>query len=74
MRVNYHIWSGVYRCTPAHHAEGRDVNRWGFPTVVVDMALNDWALPFSIHAGGPLLGKPGFTFRIGPVSIGWSKL
>lgn len=45
-----------------------------FPTVVIDADLTSWALPFAIHAGGPLLGKPGFHFRIGPINIGWSKL
>lgn len=44
------------------------------PTLVVDMNLADWALPLSLHIGGPLLGKPGLTVRVGPVNIGWSKL
>lgn len=60
MRTNWHLWSGVYRR--------------GFPTVVIDVKLDSWALPFAIHAGGPLLGKPGFHFRVGPVNIGWSRL
>lgn len=64
MRTNFHIWSGVNR-----HYRGSY-----FPTVVIDMELTSWALPFAIHGGGPLLGKPGFHFRIGPVNIGWSKL
>lgn len=61
MRTNWHLWSGVCR-------------RGGFPTVVVDVNLTDWALPLSVHIGGPLLGKPGLTFRVGPVNIGWSRL
>lgn len=57
----------------------REVKGWhsardGFPTVVVDVNLTDWALPLSVHVGGPLLGKPGLTFRVGPVNIGWSRL
>lgn len=60
MRTNYFIWGGVLRR--------------GYPTLVIDMDLASWALPFAIHAGGPLLGRPGFHFRIGPVNIGWSKL
>lgn len=64
MRTNWHIWSGVYRFA----------KYWTVPTVVIDVTLDSWALPFAIHAGGPLLGKPGFHFRIGPINIGWSKL
>lgn len=60
MRTNFFIWAGVLRR--------------GYPTVVIDVELRSWALPFAIHAGGPLIGKPGFHFRIGPVNIGWSKL
>lgn len=85
MRVNWHLWSGVLRYPkftfPPSDAKladlGIKITRQGsfpVPTLVVDLALNDWAIPFSIHAGGPLLGKPGLTFRIGPVSIGWSIL
>lgn len=69
MRLNYHLWSGVHRLP-----NRANTATCSFPTVVVDMSLDDWALPFSIHAGGPLLGKPGFTAGIGPVRIGWSKL
>lgn len=69
MRMNWHLWSGVYRLP-----DGQQSEYLGYPTVVVDMSLDDWALPFSIHAGGPLLGRPGFTAGIGPVRIGWSKL
>ncbi len=69
MRRNFHIWAGVRRTTPAT----RDIAPW-CPTVVIDMDLASWALPFAIHAGGPLLSRPGFHFRIGPVNIGWSKL
>lgn len=73
MRVNYHIWSGVMR--PAIYLAGRKgPYQHLFPTVVVDVNLNDWALPLSVHVGGPLLAKPGLTFRIGPVNIGWSRL
>lgn len=69
MRVNWHIWSGVYRKANVSPIWAR-----GFPTVVIDMNLNDWALPLSVHVGGPLLGKPGLTFRVGPINIGWSRL
>ena len=76
MRVNWHIWSGVYR--PAKILFGSAAKPVEFynwlPTVVIDVNLNDWALPLSVHVGGPLLAKPGLTFRIGPVNIGWSKL
>lgn len=58
--TNHFLWSGIYRR--------------GFPTVVVDATLTDWALPLSVHLGGPLLGKFGVTVRIGPVNIGWSRL
>lgn len=69
MRMNWHIWSGVWRRPPMESGTGHL-----FPTVVVDVALNDWALPLAVHGGGPLLGRPGFTLTIGPVKIGWSKL
>lgn len=69
MRVNWHIWAGVLRNTRAT----RDIEPW-CPTVVIDVNLNDWALPLSVHVGGPLLSKPGLTFRVGPVNIGWSRL
>lgn len=69
MRTNYHLWSGVYRQVGRYGASDD-----GFPTVVIDVDLTSWALPFAIHGGGPLLGKPGFHFRIGPVNIGWSAL
>jgi hypothetical protein len=75
MRVNWHIWSGVLRTATW------DVDSYGVryphrqaPTVIIDVNLRDWALPLSVHVGGPLLSKPGLTFRIGPVNIGWSKL
>ena len=70
MRVNWHIWSGVLRRPRGLTPDWND----GVPTVVIDVNLNDWALPLSVHVGGPLLSKPGLTFRIGPVNIGWSKL
>lgn len=74
---NYHIWAGV--CRNASRIRGFDVDDWDWrnnmiPTVVIDVDLASWALPFAVHAGGPLLGKPGFHFRIGPVNIGWSRL
>ncbi len=85
MRVNWHLWSGVNRfpkfTLPAGDAKlatmGIKITRKGsyaVPTVVVDVNLMDWALPLSVHVGGPLLGKPGLTFRVGPVNIGWSIL
>lgn len=74
MRVNYYIWSGVYRPTFKLFNRRRSPALHYFPTVVVDVNLNDWAIPLSVHWGGPLLGKPGLTFRIGPVNIGWSRL
>lgn len=70
MRVNWHIYSGVYRRQHGYTPDWYD----GVPTVIVDVNLNDWALPLSVHAGGPLLGKPGLTFRVGPANIGWSWL
>lgn len=70
MRINWHLWSGVWRSPKLSPQRGDSL----YPTVVIDVALNDWALPFSIHGGGPLLGKPGLTFRVGPVNIGWSRL
>ena len=74
MRVNWHIWSGVYRSPDKGNPYG-EMDRYNcVPTVVIDVNLNDWALPLSVHVGGPLLSKPGLTFRIGPVNIGWSKL
>lgn len=85
MRVNWYLWSGVMRrpkfTRPASDVTlesiGIKLTRYGetpVPTVVVDVNLLDWAIPLSVHIGGPLLGKPGLTFRIGPVNIGWSKL
>lgn len=71
MRVNYHLWSGVARCA---RGEGHIGTCSFFPTLVVDVNLMDWALPLSLHLGGPLLAKPGVTFRIGPINIGWSIL
>lgn len=80
MRVNYHLFSGVMRRPlvlvddggPCHGHRVRIFHE--YPTLVVDVNLLDWALPISLHLGGPLLGKPGLTVRIGPVNIGWSKL
>lgn len=72
-RRNYFIWSGIHRLP-------RDEFGWprywvdAVPTVVIDVDLASWALPFAIHGGGPLMGRPGFHFRIGPINIGWSKL
>lgn len=85
MRVNYHLWSGVLRyprfTPPPGDAVlaglGIKITRLGsfpLPTLVVDVNLMDWALPLSLHLGGPLLAKPGVTFRIGPINIGWSIL
>lgn len=77
MRVNWHIWSGVYRCQADRTGVRRgDGSMWldHFPTVVIDVNLMDWALPLSVHIGGPLLGKFGLTFRVGPINIGWSRL
>lgn len=71
MRTNWHLWSGVYRTPGTTNPQPRGE---GFPTLVIDADLASWALPFAIHAGGPLLGKPGFHFRVGPVNIGWSRL
>jgi hypothetical protein len=73
MRTNWHIWSGVKR--PYIKLTGRrGPYLQYFPTVVIDVNLADWALPLSVHVGGPLLGKLGLTFRVGPVNIGWSRL
>lgn len=69
MRVNYHIWSGFHRLP-----NRANTATCSFPTLIIDVALNDWALPLSVHKGGPLLGRSGFTLRIGPINIGWSKL
>lgn len=66
MRTNWFIWAGVLR-----PARGHD---YTVPTVVIDATLDSWALPFAFHFGGPLLGKPGFHFRILCINIGWSKL
>lgn len=74
MRVNWHIWSGIYRCAITGGAWSPEFCANLCPTVVVGVSLNDWALPLSVHVGGPLLAKPGLTFRIGPVNIGWSRL
>ncbi len=79
MRVNWHIWRGVRRSVKRGSQCGMDADwatiwRGDFPTVVIDVNLNDWALPLSVHVGGPLLAKPGLTFRIGPINIGWSRL
>ena len=75
MRVNWHIWHGVWRtATWNTDSYGNKDPLRRCPTVVIDVNLNDWALPLSVHVGGPLLSKPGLTFRIGPVNIGWSKL
>lgn len=71
MRTNWHLWSGVPR-RPL--LEGGERGWVPYPTVVVDVDLRSWALPFALHAGGPLLGKPGFHFRVGPINIGWSRL
>lgn len=60
MRTNWLVWSGVHRR--------------GYPTLVIDLELRSWALPFAIHAGGPLLGKFGFHLRVLCLNIGWSKL
>lgn len=73
MRTNYFIWAGVLRCIKDGHPHDQDC-LYRYPTVVIDVELTSWALPFAIHTGGPLLGKPGFHFRIGPINIGWSKL
>ncbi len=71
MRTNYFIWAGVNRMS-------RNPDNWSnggsYPTVVIDVDLARWALPFAFHIGGPLLGKPGFHFRVGPINIGWSRL
>lgn len=74
MRVNWHICSGVYRNPDKSDMWGEMDREVCYPTVVIDVNLNDWALPLSIHGGGPLLSKPGLTFRVGPVNIGWSRL
>lgn len=71
LRTNYFIWAGVKRY--ANRGNGFNLG-FAYPTVVIDADLRSWALPFAIHAGGPLLGKPGFHFRIGPINIGWSLL
>lgn len=73
MRRNFHLWSGIYRCAIGGHPSHQDCAH-RFPTVVIDADLASWALPLAVHAGGPLLGKPGFHVRIGPINIGWSKL
>ena len=70
-RTNWHIWSGAYRA-PLLDTGRRALSL--YPTLVVDLTLDSWALPFAIHAGGPLLGKPGYHFRILCVNIGWSRL
>ncbi len=73
MRVNFHIFSGVYR--PQVKLTGRKGPYVAtFPTLVIDASLADWALPLSWHNGGPLLGKPGVTVRFLCFNIGWSKL
>lgn len=69
MRVNWYIWSGVHRLP-----NRANTATCSFPTVVVDAHLLDWALPFSLHLGGPILGKPGFTLRVLCFNIGWSFL
>lgn len=63
----------MLRCALGDHHSAADSCSL-FPTVVVDVELASWALPLAVHAGGPLLGKPGFHLRIGPVNIGWSRL
>lgn len=69
MRRNYFIWGGVLR-----QAVPGASDYAFYPTLVIDVDLASWALPLAIHAGGPLLGRPGFHVRIGPINIGWSKL
>lgn len=76
MRTNFFIWGGVLRRVPIAGVGGEGRIGWssGYPTVVIDADLRSWALPFAIHAGGPLLGRFGFHFRILCVNIGWSRL
>lgn len=62
MRMNWFVWSGVYRGAA------------NVPTVVVDVRLDSWALPLAVYGEGPLLGKFGLTFGIGPLWISWSRM
>ncbi len=72
MRTNYFIWRGFGRFLT--RPDGTVDTRFIYATVIIDADLRSWALPFAIHAGGPLLGKPGFHLRVLCFNIEWSKL